>query len=103
MHAQQRRIGRAIEAGAGFGEPDEFGQLREFHVAADFAVGVEQRICGQAAELEAAAEAFDGLAFGVAIARRDTLDALARNGLRNVLVHFDEDKTAVSAILGVLL
>jgi hypothetical protein len=48
-------------AGAGFGEPDELGQLGEGHVAADLAFGIEQRFRGEAAELEAAAEAFDGL------------------------------------------
>ncbi|MDD5404420.1 MAG: hypothetical protein PHZ14_07765 [Sulfuricella sp.] len=90
------------EAGTGFGKPDEFGQLREAHIAADLAVGVEQRFGKQAAELETAAEAFDGGAFRVGIAFRHPLDALARHVLGDVFIHFDEDETAAAAILSVL-
>ncbi len=74
------------EAGAGFGEPDELGQLRECHVAADLAVGVEERFGGQAAELETAAQSFDGFLSSPACGRGGITTGLPfvtrRSGLR---------------------
>ena len=103
VHAQQGGGGGAGEAGAGLGEPDEFGQLREAHVAADLAVGVEQRFGGQAAELEAAAEVLDGIALGAGVALRHALHPLGGDGAGDAVVHLDQDEAAVAAVLGVLL
>ncbi|MCK7578759.1 MAG: hypothetical protein MZV65_25495 [Chromatiales bacterium] len=71
MDAEQRAVGLSAVAAAGLGEPDELGELGEGDVGADFALGVEQRFGGDAAELEAAAESGDGRALGVGVARGD--------------------------------
>jgi len=77
--------------------------LGEGHVGANLAVGVEQRFGGKAAELEAAAQAFDGVALGVGVAAGDPFDALGGHVAGDVVVHFHEDETAVAAVFGVLL
>jgi hypothetical protein len=88
---------------AGFGKPDELGQLRKGHVAANLAVGVEQGFGREAAELEAAAQALYGVAFGVGVALGHAPDALAGDVVGDVCVHFNEDETALAAVFGVLL
>ena len=89
VHAQQRRIGCASETRTRFGKPDEFGQLCEFDIGADLAVGIEEWFGGQAAELETTTEAVDGLGLGVGVALSHALDPLSGDVLRDIFVHFN--------------
>ena len=74
-------------------EPAQIGTCR--HGTADTAFGIEKRLRGEAAELEAAAEAFDRdspLAGERRVALDGLSDALARLVPCHVVVEFDEDE-----------
>src|SRR3569832_2294411 len=102
VHAEQGRIGLADEAAAGLREPDEFRELRVAHVGAYLPRRGEQRFGGEPAELNAAAETVEGLAFRDGVSLAHATHALRRHLARDLLVHLHQDETAAATIFGVL-
>ncbi len=87
--------------------------MGEAHIGPDLPIGGEQRLGGQAAELEAAAQpghpAFLPLPWGEGwgegasgIAGTHPPDPFGRDVPGDILVHLDQDEAAVAAVLGVL-
>ncbi|MBK8119443.1 MAG: hypothetical protein IPK39_09780 [Sulfuritalea sp.] len=87
----------------GFDEPDELGELGEAHIGANLAFWCEERFWREGAELEAAAESCDHVFLGAGVSLGDPSHALCGDVGGDLLVHFDEDETALAAVLGVLL
>src|SRR6185312_12061386 len=79
------------------------GELRKGHVCADLPVGGKQGLVGELAELEAAAEALNSIAFDVAIALRDSFHTLGRDVACDGRVHLYKDETAIPAVFSILL